>query len=367
MLVSYWMKCAMKILYVITGLGQGGAERVVCDLADSMFEGGNDVKIAYLTGEVLTQPVHKNIELIHVNLNRAYDFPKVYLSLSRIIKNYRPDVVHSHMVHANILTRLLRLIVPINKLISTAHNSNEGGQARMLLYRITHSLADLTTNVSNTAVESFEVKNAVPKDGMSTIYNGVNFDRFKYYSTAKKHLIEELNLNEEYKIILSVGRFNKQKNYFNLLQSIKYLKDCCSIPFILLVAGDGELRAEIEEMIIQLELKASIILLGRRADIPELMSASDVFVLSSDYEGLPTVLIEALACHANVVSTDVSGAREIIDNYGEIVPTNDSKKLALAVLKALGIEEKNILGHNYAKNKFNLDIISKKWASIYNE
>ncbi|MFC6204959.1 glycosyltransferase [Psychrobacter urativorans] len=357
----------MKILYVITGLAQGGAERVVCDMADNIFEKNNEVKIVYLTGDILTRPINKEIELIDLNLNGPNDLLKAYLNLSRIIRNYKPDVVHSHMVHANLLARLIRMITPIDKLISTAHNSNEGGRARMLLYRLTHKLADVTTNVSNTAVESFKIKNAVPKDGMITVYNGVNFNKFNYNSKARQYLLHELNISEKHKIILSVGRFNKQKNYFNLLKSIKYLREYSSIPFTLLIAGDGELRNKIEETITELELDASVILLGRRNDIPKLMSACDVFVLSSDYEGLPTVLIEALACQANVVSTDVSGAREIIENYGEIVPIKDAKNLALAIEKALDIKEKNILGYNYAKSKFNLDIISEKWISIYNE
>lgn len=103
----------MKILYVITGLGQGGAERVVCDLADKMYEKGNEVKIAYLTGDVLTKPRYQEIELIKINLNSLRLFPLAYIKLSKIIKNFEPDVVHSHMVHANIFTRLVRAATPI--------------------------------------------------------------------------------------------------------------------------------------------------------------------------------------------------------------------------------------------------------------
>ena len=103
----------MKILYVITGLGQGGAERVVCDLADEMYIRGNKVKIAYLTGDILTRPAHKEIELIKINLNSIIAFPVAYLNLSRLIRNYKPDIVHAHMVHANILTRLVRMATPI--------------------------------------------------------------------------------------------------------------------------------------------------------------------------------------------------------------------------------------------------------------
>ena len=357
----------MKILYIITGLGQGGAERVVCDLADEMVKRGHQVKIIYFVGQALTRPICKDIELIKIGLTNTMSLPIAYVLLSKSIKGYQPDVVHSHMVHANILTRLVKLVTPINKLISTAHSSNEGGALRMLAYRLTNPLADISTNVSNTAVAAFESKHAVPKGSMQTIYNGVNFDDFSYRLQAKSEIQDELELDESSKLILAVGSFNEAKNYSNLLMSIKSLKDFSSIPFVLLIAGDGELRSEIERLIVALELDKNVILLGRRHDISTLMCACDVFVLSSDYEGLPTVLIEALACQANVVSTDVSGAHEILDGYGSIVPIRQPEALAKAIADTLLIEKKNILGRQHAKNKFDIEIVSDEWMKVYDE
>lgn len=357
----------MKILYVITGLAQGGAERVVCDLADKMLEKGHEVKIAYLTGDVLTRPNYNQIELIQISLTGAYSLPRVYLKLSKIIRDYRPDVVHAHMVHANILSRLIRTTTPMTKLICTAHNSNEGGYIRKLAYRITHNLADLTTNVSKTAVSSFEIDRAVPKGGMKCVYNGVDFNSFIYHSSAREEIIKELTLKTDRKMILAVGRFNEQKNYPNLLKAVSYLKKQTTEDFLLLIAGDGELRTEIEALIVELDISDEVILLGRRNDVPTLMSACDVFVLSSDYEGLPTVLIEALACQAQVVSTDVSGVREIVGTCGKIVPTKNPISLAEAIKYRLQNSNKNVSGQQHVKNKFDLDLISDKWLKIYNE
>lgn len=357
----------MKILYVITSLASGGAQRVVCDLADVMFEKDNEVKIAYLTGEVITQPANKEIELLSIGFINAVTLPKAYFTLSKIIKGFKPDIIHAHMVHANILTRLVRIITPMQNLICTAHNSNEGGSLRMLSYRVTDGLADLTTNVSNTAVAAFEAKYAVPKNSMLTVYNGVNFDNFTYDLEAKSTIIKELNLSIDTKIILAVGRLNTQKNYPNLLNAINIIKKQSSTPFVLLIAGDGELRDEIEQSIKALNISDNVILLGRRHDVPILISACDVFVLSSDYEGLPTVLIEALACQAQVLSTDVSGVHEIVGRYGKIVPIKNPVALANAIEDSLQNNEKNVLGRKYVKSKFDLDMISDKWLNIYNE
>jgi len=357
----------MKILYVITGLGQGGAERVVCDLANSMFEKGHDVKIAYLTGDVLTKPIHSEIELININLNGLMTLPSAYQKLSKIIKNYQPDVVHAHMIHANIFTRLVRIITPIKKLICTAHSANEGGRLRMVLYRMTHPLSDITTNVSNVASNAYIERKAVPKNGIITVYNGVNFNNFKYSNLARLSVEKELYLDSSTKIILAVGRFHYAKNYPNLLSAIKILKKKYPLSFKLLIAGDGELRVEIEQLIDQLDLSNEVVLLGRRNDIPKLMSACDVFVLSSDYEGLPTVLIEAMACQAQVVSTDVSGAEEILKDNGEIVHVNDPEQLAQSMVLLLERNEKNKTGYEYVYNKFNLNMISEQWLDIYYE
>ena len=138
----------MKILYVITGLGQGGAERVVCDLADQMHQRGHSVKIAYLTGDVFTKPRCPEIELIKINLNSLWLFPLAYIKLSKVIRIFKPDVVHSHMFHANIMARVARLLVNFPTLVSTAHSKNEGGKLRMLIYCLTNTLSDLNTNVS---------------------------------------------------------------------------------------------------------------------------------------------------------------------------------------------------------------------------
>ena len=360
----------MKILYVITGLGRGGAERVVCDLADQMLIQGNQVKIVYLTGDVKVKP-HNDIELIGLNLHNLYDFYNCYKNFRKIIISFKPDVVHSHMIHANLLARLVRLTCPINKLICTAHSNNEGGKFRMYLYRITHNLADLTTNVSNDAKKSFELKKAVPIGGIETIYNGIDLNKYFFRNFAKANIKKEFNLSDDTKILLAVGRFDKAKDYPTLLTAISTVKNNSNLKFKLLIAGDGELRSEIENLILSLQLESNIILLGHRMDIPELMSAADLFIISSKYEGFGLVVAEAMACECLVVGTDCGGVAEILDDENLIVPVNDSLGLSNKIndIMCLNIDIKNKI---IKKNKlrvekhFSLKEIIKKWEYIYN-
>lgn len=362
----------MKVLYIITGLAQGGAERVVCDLADKMYEKGHQVKIVYLVGDVQTYPVNKEIELVNANLTNMLSLPKVYLFLSKIIKDYRPDVVHSHMVHANLLARLVRLIAPMSKLITTAHNSNEGGRVRMLLYRLTHSLADTTTNVSKEATLAFEHMGAVPNNGMSTVYNGINLDKFKCYPYARVELAKELYLKEGCKVILAVGRFNEQKDYPNLLKAIEILKGEVNYSFKLIIAGDGELRPLLESIIKEKGLEHDVILLGRRHDISELMSAADLFVLPSKYEGFGLVVAEAMACECLVVATDCGGVAEVLNNSDFLVPPSNTAALKNKMKYALelqGKEKSTVINKNlkHVRENFSLEDIIEKWTILYHE
>lgn len=362
----------MKILYVITGLSQGGAERVVCDLANEMFKKGHEVKIAYLTGDVLTRPNHKEIEIIKVNLNDIKTLLPAYIKLTKIIKKFRPNVVHSHMVHANILMRLVRITTPVDKLICTAHNSNEGGILRMLSYRATHRLANVSTNVSQEATQAFEKMGAVPHNGMRTVYNGISLEKFSYMPEAKVKLGKELNFTSNHKIILAVGRFNDQKDYPNLLKSVFLLKQEVTYPFQVLIAGDGELRSEIEKFTNELNLNNEVVLLGRRNDIPELMSAADLFVLPSKFEGFGLVVAEAMACECLVVATDCGGVAEVLNNSEFLVVPSNAVALKNKIKYIFELEtkeKKNVIDKNlnYVREKFSLEKITEEWITLYNE
>ncbi|WP_265512294.1 glycosyltransferase, partial [Providencia heimbachae] len=153
----------MKILFIITGLGMGGAEKIVANLADT-FNKENEIKIIYLTGEVIVKPESNNIELIGLNISSPFFFFRDYLKLRKIINDFQPDVIHSHMFHAIIISRLMKLTTKVPKLICSAHNTVDGGKFRAFMYKITDFLADMSTNVSKDAVSSFIQSKATPKN-----------------------------------------------------------------------------------------------------------------------------------------------------------------------------------------------------------
>ncbi len=361
----------MKILYVITGMGLGGAEKVVVDLANQIYELGHDVKIVYLTGEVIVRPIHSEIELHGLQLNSLKDLYQASKLFQKIVNEFKPDVVHAHMIHANIFTRLNRMICKIPQLICTAHNSNEGGRIRMLAYRFTNFLSDLNTNVSREATQSLILRGAFNKNNLMTVYNGIDLRLYTEPSYNKSLYISGLGLNSDITILLAVGRLNQQKDYPNLITAIKLLKYNYKLSnFHVLIAGEGELRSQIEQQILEDNLEQHVTLLGRRNDVPALMSIADLFILASAYEGFGLVVAEAMACESYVVATDSGGVAEVMGDTGTLVPTKNSSALAQALFDALHMSSLELEANNQAARRrvvetFSLDRAVQQWLELY--
>jgi glycosyltransferase involved in cell wall biosynthesis len=360
----------MRIALVATGLGMGGAENQVAALADRFAADGHEVMLIAMTGEPLVRPLHAGVQLECLRMERTpQGLLRGYLQARRLLKAFRPDVVHSHMVHANVFARVLRLSLPMRRLICTAHNTNEGGAARMLAYRLTEPLADLTTNVSNEAVQAFLKLGASSPGRIVTMHNGIDAERFRYREEDRRHLRRELEVTDDIRVLLAVGRFSEQKDYGNLLGGFVRLcerrNDC-----VLWIAGTGEKQAHYESEAARLGIGEHVRFLGLRRDVPALMSAADIFVLSSAWEGLPLVIGEAMACERLVVSTDAGGVREWLGECGYVVPVRDSGMLAAALDAALECSDeerrrRGAAGRERIMAQYALSTVTQRWLQLY--
>ena len=361
----------MKILFVITGLRVGGAERQVLDLADQMSALGHQIQIAYLTGQVHMLPNNQNIPVIPIGISKnPIGFARGYFRLRRIIEDFNPDVVHSHMIHANLLARLERITIKIPLLICTAHSINEGGIFRMLAYRITDFLGDVFTNVSRKAVEEFEAKRAAPAGRMLVVYNGIDIEKFSPDCQIREFIRDQINAGSN-KIILAIGRLVEAKDYPNLLCAFSNIEKTIK-NIRLLIIGDGPLRESLESMAAKLGVGKKVTFLGMlpNSDIPNFMRAADFFVLSSAWEGFGIVVAEAMATEKIVVATDSGGVKEIVDDCGFLVSPCNSEALAYALEKALNMpnEDARILGEKArqrVRENFSLCNAVDKWIEIY--
>lgn len=360
----------MNITLIITCLGMGGAQRQVCDLADEFIKRGHQVQLIAMNDDVLVKPKSHEVQVAALNMDKTpLSFIKAYLQARRLIKKFKPDVMHSHMGHANLFARLLRLSTRTTKLICTAHNTSEGGRGRMLAYRITDKLCDISTNVSQEAVDAYISKRAVPAGRMLAMHNGIDTERFTYNQASRTTLRAQLELAADSLLILSVGRFNVQKDYPNLLTAFSQLPDELSHTQLAII-GIGEEQANIEALVAQLGLTNRVHFLGLQRNVHEWMSAADLFVLSSASEGFGLVVAEAMACERVVVATDCGGVKEVLGECGFLVPPKNSNTLAGALTNALtlNINDSRQLGmkaRKYIQDKYSLSVIAKKWLELY--
>jgi glycosyltransferase involved in cell wall biosynthesis len=360
----------MKIALLITGLGMGGAENQVVNLADRFAALGHSVLIIGLTGKAVVLPKNSSVLVVCLGIGTTqFDFWFAYLHARRLLRVFKPDVVHSHMVHANLFARLLRLSVPMLRLICTAHSCYEGGFARMWAYRLTDFLADMNSNVSQEAADSSIRRGAVSPRKIMAVYNGIDCDRFRFDAMARAKLRATLNLPEGAYALLAVGRFTDAKDYPNLLTAFAALcsarNDC-----MLWIVGGGAQQPIFETQAKELGIAHKVVFLGMRRDVSALMSAADILVLSSAWEGFGLVVAEAMACERLVVATDAGGVREVIGDVGWLVQIRDSAKLASAIKSAMSIDAKERFARGRAGRErvtrlYSLDASVARWLEIY--
>ena len=362
----------MKILYIITGLGMGGAEIQTCLIADKVYAEGNDIMIISLTGKTLIKPTN-DIPIVELKFRKnILSFFHSLFKARAIIKKFKPDVIHSHMFHANIFSRILRIFTSIPYLICTAHNTNEGNKIRMLAYRWTDKLASISTNVSNEAVDAFIKKGASFPGRMITIINGIDTEKFKYTEYDRINKRQELHVHNNQIMLLSVGRLTEAKDYPNLFKAYSRLinNDIFSEKTMLYIVGAGHLEDSLKIMAKELNISDNIIFLGIRDDIPELMCASDVFILPSSWEGFGLVVAEAMACQRLVIATDSGGVKEVIGNCGFLVPVKNYIALYDSMLIALNLPKKEkielgLFARNRIVNNYSIDKVAKIWIDLY--
>jgi glycosyltransferase involved in cell wall biosynthesis len=320
-----------------------------------------------------------DLKVVHLDMGKS---PGTVLAgivrARRLLREFRPDLIHSHSFHANILARLLRSFVRSPEVITTVHNVFEGGRMRMLAYRLTDSLASRTTAVSQAAADRFVSIKAVPARKCVVLLNGINCEQFEADAERRGQTREEMGAGHGF-VWLAAGRLVAAKDYPNLLRAFRQVRG----PFPeaqlwiagepaeakLVKAADGRM-VPASGLVVDHELLERVRLLGLRRDMPALFDAADGFVSSSAWEGMPLVVGEAMAMQKPVVATDVGGTRELVGDAGIIVPAGNSDALATAMIGVMRQSEdyRRALGQGargrIAKD-FSMAARANEWETLY--
>lgn len=357
-------------MFVITGLYRGGAETELVLTGRELKSRGWEPKVVSMMSGGPLQADFENlgIPVFTLNMRRGVPDPRGIARLVHLLRREHPAVLHTSMVHANLLGRICRLFAPVPVVISTAQNIIEGGRWREWAYRATDSLADLTTNVSEAAAARYIRVGAVPARKLKMVPNGVQFEAYGPCAQTRVNLRADLGLDDQF-AWLAVGRLEVQKDYPNLLTAMARLR---KEHRVLLIAGDGPLRQPIERLAAELGISEKVRFLGIRKDIPQLMAAADAYVMSSAWEGLPMVLLEAAASSLPIVTTAVGGNNEIVHDEvnGFLVPASNSEALAGAMqrIEHLPAESRlsmGLAGRDHVTKHYSLSSVVDQWETIY--
>jgi glycosyltransferase involved in cell wall biosynthesis len=365
----------VKVLFLSTSMGMGGADQQLLSGARELRARGHDVLIVSLTplGPMGLEARGLGIRTESLEMARGAPDPRGLLRLVRLVRAWRPDVVHSHMVHANLMARALRLLAPIPVLVSTIHNIYEGGPLLMAAYRLSNRLVDHMTIISEAAADRFVRDRIVPRELLRVIPNGVDADEFrKVAADARATVRGTLGVQGEF-VWLAVGRFETAKDYPNMLHAFARLHDQHPRTVLLLV-GRGSLQGDTETLTRSLGLVDAVRFLGVRRDVSELMSAADGYVMSSAWEGMPMVLLEAAAAGLPIVTTAVGGNREVVadEESGFLVPPRDADALARGMARLTGLSAPELRamgerGRERVRIRYGLARVADRWEALYGE
>jgi glycosyltransferase involved in cell wall biosynthesis len=366
----------MRIVTVLTSLGVGGAEKQALAVAERMAGRGHAVAIIVLRPH-LPEEWPTTLPVVHLDIRKNPASVAAGFRRGRhFLREFRPDVVHSHSFHANILARLMAIGTPRAAVVSTVHNVYEGGWMRMMAYRLTDELSQRTVAVSEVARERFVRAKAVSPSRCLVVRIGIDVEEFAPDAARRARMRTELHAAEgaptEF-VWLAAGRVAPAKDYPNLLRAFRELEKRQS-GAQLWIAGGGTAAefADLESHRHALGIRGRVLWLGLRRDLPALLDAADGFVLASAWEGMPQVIAEAMAMEKPVVATDVGGVRELVGDAGTLVPAKDPQALAetmQATMRRSG-EERTQLGRAARErilSQFSIDAAADWWEGLYKQ
>lgn len=360
------------LLHLISSSGFFGAERMIIELSMFLQRLGWHVHLGVFE-HVAAPPVLLASEAERAGL-RVERLPcggrldlKLPWRIRRYILRHRIDVAHSHGYKADIYLKLAAYdhLVP---LVSTCHNWLTH-DLKLMLFEMLDKLVLLRFDhvvAVSPEIEAQLSATGIPRQRLSHIENGLDLEAMAPGTRAEVR--RELGIEQDERLLISVGRMDRWKAQHVLLEAMARLnRGRCR----LLIVGDGELRQDLEAQKRRLGLGDRVLMLSYRRDIPRLLHASDIFVLCSIREGLPMVILEAMAAGLPVISTAVGGIPEVLlaGQAGVLIPPDDPEALAGAMTLLLDDPDRRQvlarLAHEHFLRRYSRRVMGEHYHKVY--
>ena len=364
------MEKKIKILHITTSGNFGGTEKMIyyfIKMSSKNFE--NVLVILKDEGEFLEKIKKLNVKTYFINIKNIFNLSKLF-KVYKIIKTENPDIIHSYLFHSNIIARILGKTAGIKNIVCGQRNIDKWKNIfHILLDRITSIYCKLIISNTEAGKNRLVKKEKINPGKIIVIQNGVE----KPFVPKKKETIEwknKFNIPNNATIISTAASLTKKKGIPYLIKAFELAANEYS-DIHLIIAGKGPLECQLKELSKQQKNKDRIHFVGFQNNINFLLSATDIFVLPSLWEGMPNAILEAMSFGIPVIATNVGGTPEIIKDgeNGFLIPPENEYAIYEKIKYCLENQEKiKIIGLNAKKeteNKFSIEKMVKKLEAAY--
>lgn len=341
----------INTLQLITGLGVGGAEKVVLELVKDLNKNVfNNEVIALSKSSALDFSFKEaGIQTVILNKNKSLsDFIDMVSYVNHFVKEKKIDIIHTHMSHAMFVSAAVKLLNPHIKIVFTSHNVNVGSKLREVIIFLLKPFRNADILFSKEQLDyKYKSNHFIIPNGIDVSSYKRNCDKFEIFT------------------FLAVGSLGEQKNHMHLIECAKLMKP--GFEFQILIAGDGPLQNELQEKIESCELQDYVKLLGLRSDIPELLNKAHCFVMPSLWEGMPIAILEAGAVGLPIISTAVGTISSVLNEKNAFLPDLDTFDVAMKnVLMDYSVAvKKSKQLKKLIHKKYDIENLSNKHAEVY--
>jgi len=363
----------IKILYLTTTSQIGGAEQILLAIGEKIDSNLFDIEVCTLFPKgVLNEQLDKlKVKNYNLNLKNWLYSPVAIYRLYRLLKKEKYDILNTWLFHPSIIGLLVGSITNTTYILETRHYCKLKFNTRLRQHidRIIATKMDIIIAVSNAAKKILINYEKVDPNKITVIYNGININKFKFNIKQREQIRKIFSIQD--KIVLSyTANLRPIKGHQYLLEAISKIKNQYT-NIVLLLIGEGVLRNELEALTKQLHIEDNVRFLGYRTDIPDILSATDIYVHPSVEEGFGIAIIEAMAVGLPVIATNVGGIPEIITNgvNGILVPPENPQALAEAIGDLIEHPDKRKAlaekGQQHVAATFTDDVMVKKYMEVY--
>ena len=372
----------MHIVVVTTGLKAGGAESVLLQLVQQWLNVGHTITIMSLSSQEHLDNHFAALKVVvkNYNLKSIYGFPRGFIQLVQDLKSVKPDIVQTWMPHADLIGGIAAKFVTFAPIIWGCHHSdfslNNLKLSTFLICKLNAVLSYVLPK-KVIAVSSHSrtrlIKTGFNRDKIIVVQNGIDSDHFKELQGAKGRICKELEISHRKKLVGFVGRLSSEKRVEDFLLLAALLTETRNdLHFVMVGDGHSFESEEYRKLVSRYFSGQNLSALGVRYDMPELYSAFDVLVSTSNDEAFGMVLIEALACGCACVSSDNRAAQNIAEHFIELVTIGDVQRYADAVVRSLKKkqdekEKFSAQSSAFVKLNYSIEKVASSYLDIYNE